>query len=235
MPDRDDDAVWADKAEPVAFPNRRAILRAGVGGFALVAASGLVLPEWLHNEAEAREGVYGGKLGGRHGKDRRGRDRSNRNHPRHRRDRDQKPDRDPPKGIIDDEGVLNIQFIFVNNNGTGSDPIGVTCYSYAWGTNTVVGEETRSVRSETGASFTTAVKHASLYIDHDRHVVWAKNPFWSYPTIEINMAAGGTSTVGPQGMEVGATLSLQRGAYKIDVQRLPDDSTYKIFTVSYES
>ncbi len=231
MPDHDGDAIRPAEADPGAMPNRRALLRAGAGGFAL-AASGLVLPEWLHNEAEAREGAYDGKLGGRHGKNRR--DRGNRTRRRHRRDRDKKPDRDPPKGIIDDEGVLNIQFIFVNNNGAGSEPIGVTCYSYAWGTNTVVGEETKSVRSETGASFTTSVKHASLYIDHDRHVVWAKNPYWSYPTIEINMAAGGTSIAGPQGLEVGATPSLQRGAHKIGAQRLPDDNTYKIFTVSYE-
>lgn len=212
--------------------SRRQFLGGAASRFAL-AASGLFLPDALEAEAEAREGAYGGKLGGRHGNDRRGRDRDNRNR-RHRHDRDKRPDRDPPRGPIDDEGALNIQFIFVNNNGAGSDPIGVTCYSYAWGTNTVVAEETKSVRGETAAPFTTAVKHASLYIDHDRHVVWAKNPFWGYPTIEINMAAGGTSTAGPKGMEVGATLSLQRGAYKLDVQRLPDDSTYKIFTVSYE-
>ena len=233
MPEHDGDAIRSDEAAPVAIPNRRALLAAGAGGFAL-AASGLFLPEWLPNEAAAREGAYGGKLGGRHGKDRRGRDRRDRNR-RHRGDRDSKPDRDPPMGIIDDEGVLNVQFIFVNNNGAGAEPVQVTCYSYEWGTNAVVGEQTKSVASEAGASFTTSVKHTSLYIDHDRHVVWAKNPFWSYPTIEINMAAGGTSTAGPQGMEVGATLSLQRGVYRIDVQRLPDDSTYKIFTVSYES
>ena len=50
---------------------RRALLRAAVGGFAL-AASGLFLPADDADEAAALEGAYGGELGGRRGKDRRG-------------------------------------------------------------------------------------------------------------------------------------------------------------------
>lgn len=56
--------------------SRRTLLGAAAGGFAL-AASGLFLPDWLP-EAEAREGAYGGVLGGRHGKNRRGRDQRKR-------------------------------------------------------------------------------------------------------------------------------------------------------------
>ena len=50
---------------------RRTILRASLGGFAL-AASGLFLPA-DDDEAVAREGVLGGDLGGRRGKDHKGR------------------------------------------------------------------------------------------------------------------------------------------------------------------
>lgn len=56
--------------------NRRTLLGAVAGGFAL-AATGLLAPRWLE-EAEAREGAYGGRLGGRHGQNRRGQDRSKR-------------------------------------------------------------------------------------------------------------------------------------------------------------
>jgi hypothetical protein len=211
---------------------RREVMRAAAVGFA-VAASGLLLPMPLEQVA-ARQGASNGELGGRHGKDRRGRDRD-RDHRRHRRDRDKKPDRDPPKGFFDNEGVLNIQFIFVNNNDRGTDPIGATCYSYKWNTVDVVHEEAKVARAESGVRFDTAVKSAALYIDHDRAVVWAKNPYIGYPTISIALAAGGLSQDGPKDMEVGATLSLQRGHYKLVVQRVADDSTYKIFSVRYET
>jgi hypothetical protein len=85
-------------ANPPASGTRRALLRASLDGFAL-AASGIFLPTGDAHDAAAREGAYGGRLGGRHGKDRRGRD------PRKRRDKDtrrgKKNDRqndDPPPG-----------------------------------------------------------------------------------------------------------------------------------------
>jgi hypothetical protein len=52
---------------------RRRLLRAATGGFAL-AACGLLLPAGP-GETDAREGALGGAMGGRHGKDRRGRHR----------------------------------------------------------------------------------------------------------------------------------------------------------------
>jgi pectin methylesterase-like acyl-CoA thioesterase len=62
---------------------RRTLLSRVLAGVAL-AAPGLLLPETL-TEVAAREGVLGGKLGGRHGPNRRGRDKgkrrdNNRNH-----------------------------------------------------------------------------------------------------------------------------------------------------------
>lgn len=204
--------------------SRRALL----GGFAL-SASGLFLPA-SREQTEARDGAAGGQLGGRHGKDHRGR---NGDRHRHRRDRDKDPDRHPPKGILDNEGVLNIEFIFVNNNVAGTGPIGVTCYSYDWGTHAVLSSEVKSVRAETGVDFKTSVKHASLYFDHDRHVVWARNPFYDYPTIEIT-SAGGRVTVGPRAMAEGDVCSSRYGTAKIDVTRLRDAEGYKVFSVNYE-
>jgi hypothetical protein len=114
--------------------SRRAILGGAAAGFAL-AANGLFLPERLQ-ETEAREGANNGELGGRHGKDHRGRDRDrhrnrrDRDLRRHRRDRDEEPDRDSPRGPFDDQGVRNIEFVFLNDNERGTDPVQVTCYSY---------------------------------------------------------------------------------------------------------
>ena len=44
---------------------RRDLARSAAGAFVL-AASGLLLPEWLE-QAEAREGAFAGRLGGRRG------------------------------------------------------------------------------------------------------------------------------------------------------------------------
>jgi hypothetical protein len=213
--------------------NRRTLWRAAASGFVL-AGSGLLLPKWPDDEAVAREGAYGGKIGGRRGKDHRGQDRT-RDRYRHRHDHDKDSDRNRPQGPLDNEGTLSIQFIFVNNNAVGTDPIDVTCFSYAWNT-TVVGSEDRSVRPESGVGFTTAVRQASLYIDDNRHIVWARNPFWDFPTIEIDSGgAQSPTTVGPKGMAVGDTLSLHRANYKIDVTRNGDTETHKVFSVFYES
>jgi hypothetical protein len=73
--DDDHSTAWDDdRAEhrnPTDAFNRRHLLGAAASGFAL-AASGLLLPERLIEEAAAREGANGGAMGGRHGKDRRG-------------------------------------------------------------------------------------------------------------------------------------------------------------------
>lgn len=226
-----------DRVRGVTPLSRRAILGGAAAGFAL-AANGLFLPEGLQ-ETEAREGANNGELGGRHGKDHRGRDRDrhrhrrDRDHRRHRRDRDEESDRDRPRGPFDDQGERNIEFVFLNNNERGTDPIHVTCYSYKWGTEEAISSENKTARPDAGVGFKTTVKFASLYIDKDRHVVWAKNPFYTEPTIEIAMSGGGISTAGPKAMEVGAMLSLQRQAYKIDVKRLDDTKDYKLFTVTY--
>jgi hypothetical protein len=96
MHDHGAEVIRSDGAEPVAIPNRRALLRLATGGFAL-AASGLLLPGWLAEEAEAREGAYGGELGGRRGKDRRGRHRR-RTHgdKKGKNDRNKRKDDRPP-------------------------------------------------------------------------------------------------------------------------------------------
>lgn len=214
-----------------AILGRRALLRSALAGFTL-AASGLLLPTW-QVDGVARQVDRDADLGGRHGQNQRGRDRGHRRN-RHDRRKDRGSDRNPPRGPLDNEGVRNIRFIVVNDNALSTEPIGVSCYSYQWNTLTVVSGEDKTIRPETGEQFTTNVKQAALFIDHDRHIVWAKNPFYSECTIEI-ASAGGRGGAGPKAMAVGATLAWQHGSYKISVARLPDDDTHKNFTVTYES
>ena len=72
----DEDSAREPALKPGSTRSRRALLGGAAGGFAL-AASGLFLPARLE-EARAREGAYDGVLGGRHGKNRRGRDQRQR-------------------------------------------------------------------------------------------------------------------------------------------------------------
>lgn len=112
-------------AQPrVTAGSRRHLMRAA-GGLVL-GARGLFLPDWLE-EAEARKGANGGSLGGRRGKDRRGRQK------RKRRDRgenqDKQQDRDKPRG---ENPFLNREVaVFVHNYR--KDPVKVTGWqSHSW-------------------------------------------------------------------------------------------------------
>lgn len=67
-----EERVAAGVGQVDAAVDRRHLVRLAGSRFAL-AASGLLLPAWLQQDADAR-GTAGGKLGGRRGKNRRGRD-----------------------------------------------------------------------------------------------------------------------------------------------------------------
>jgi hypothetical protein len=84
---------------------RRAVLAGAVGGFAL-AAGGLFVPRWLQ-EVDAREGAYGGRLGGRHGRNRRGRS------PSQRRDNN-KNENDGPRGSSGSQDGPHVRWIKFN-------------------------------------------------------------------------------------------------------------------------
>jgi hypothetical protein len=225
--------------------HRRRLLENATGGVVL-AASGLFVPAWLEEAAAGEKPVRRVQDGAEqrrrkqrneHQRNRRDRgDKQKHDRRDERRDGDQEPVLNPPQGFFDNEGLLDIAFIFLNNN---SKPIPVTCFSYKWNTLDVIRWEDKTARGEAGIRFDTTVKQASLYFDRrspqsgNLHIVFATNPFLGFPTIEINSV--NRSVAGPKDMDVGARLSLNNGTYKIEVARLPDDSTHKIFTVTYQS
>ncbi len=74
------------------YQSRRTLLAAGVG--LLLMACARVIPRTAR-EVAAREGTYGGDLGGRHGQNRRGRDQ-NRSHDQEQRNTDRNTSKSPP-------------------------------------------------------------------------------------------------------------------------------------------
>ena len=156
--------------------SRRGLIQTAAGGLVL-AASGLFLPEWPE-AIEAAEGAYGGKLGGRHGKDHRGRHR--------RRTHGDKKD----KGGNNDHGPRG-SFRGIEWQVNCSEAVGpflVEC----WGSGSSridfkVGGAT--VSHDHPATFQTDVRFALLWIDF-KYYVAAENPAAGFP--RVTLGHGGT-------------------------------------------
>jgi hypothetical protein len=190
----------------------------------MLASAGLFLPAWL-DEANARAGALGAQ---------RGKDRNRRR--RNRKNRNQRPNRKKPK-VGDDgpEGILDIKFVLYNSAPTGTDPVTSNCNYYKWGTTDSIGNsDDKTVSGGGSAEFPTLVKSAELFLDGDKHGVWAKNPLFGFPTIQIR-SAGGRGGVGPTGMDEGDTLVWKFAPYYIEVKREDDDSDHKVFSVYYKN
>ncbi|MFN8593192.1 MAG: hypothetical protein U0031_17180 [Thermomicrobiales bacterium] len=98
-------------APPDSSLSRRRLLRAATGAFVL-SASGLYLPATVE-EADARSGALDGRLGGRHGRDRRGQDRR-------RTHGDKKDNRknDAPRGSGQDGTPFGVRIYVLNYRTT---------------------------------------------------------------------------------------------------------------------
>lgn len=108
------DEPEADAIE-VAPAGSRRLLLAGAGGL-MLAASALILPDWLE-EAEAREGALDGARGGRRGKDHRGRNRRKRRTHGDKKDRDKNTNgNDAPRGLAAPPGVRSTAVTVINQS-----------------------------------------------------------------------------------------------------------------------
>lgn len=209
---------------------RRRWVATATTGFVL-SAGGLFLPE-LVRETEARSGANGGELGGRHGKNRRGKDQK-----RSRGDKKEhggKGHDDPPgrwgRGIefaVDygrSSGSLKVEFYAVSRRTPGGDEWA----SFA----------TRTVAPHAGASYAVDAPHLSVWIA-GRYFVGAINNATWYPSVTLGYG-GSWSTSGWSGTVVVDDRSLRENevapamnvdGYSFSVKRETDSDANKRFTL----
>lgn len=217
---------------------RRQVLRAATAGFAL-AASGLFLPS-PGEDAAAREGAAGGRLGGRHGKNRRGRKRR-RTHGDKKRDRNGSGK--PPGG-----GLRIAKDILLLVHNDGPNPVSIEFWydgnpllENEWhrdrnASNLAAGAETRyqSPTRSAGAWFDTGGFLQTFWVA-------AFNPLANTPHVSFRWGGEVRDGVGHTGGTVveRASVALAEGEEHIwhvqqrvaTIRRERDSDDNKIFTV----
>lgn len=208
--------------------SRRHLLAVTASGVAL-GASGLFLPG-VTEDSLARGGSNDGELGGRRGKNHRGRD----NHRHHREQKDRnKKGKDGEPG----SGLRLIEFV-VSYAGSAAS-IKIKAYSVLVDPEIWTKVDERDVARNSGATFSVRDLTAGLWIA-DRYVVKGQNPL-GYPTVTL----GYGGTVKEKGPWVGGTAVVYRGlsenevapamsidGYTFEAQRLVDSDDYKRFKIT---
>lgn len=224
-----------------ATTSRRHLFRAA-SGFAL-AASGLLLPDWLQ-EAEARSGKLDGAKGGRHGQDQRGRHkRRERDHGERKQKRQEKPrgrDIFEPRGVA--VFVHNYRAVPVELQGWRFDhvesPTPQVPYSrdyfvvpgdWEWSTIPARGAD----GSHSVAEFKTNVLQVGVQIGHDRVVRCTNDPV--FPPF-ASILTGGWDGHGPTGSTILAksdamAVNQSISADGIKITRVGDLDDYILFSV----
>src|SRR4051794_25410338 len=123
--------------------SRRTLMAAGAG--LVLGTASLVLPGSM-DEAAAR-GSQGGKMGGRHGKDHRGRDKHHDNH--ERRQRHQRTEKK--------RGIKDVQATFIN------DTFALMYFSYGDGTYYELGRDQRVTLTQSQSSLSVILKIYNPY------------------------------------------------------------------------
>jgi hypothetical protein len=229
-----------DRAADIAGLSRRTILTGAVAGFVMT-ASGVLLTVG-EDEAEAREGVYDGQLGGRHGNNRRGREkRKPRDHGKHKDKRDPNP---PPRGgLLRDVAIYvhNLRNVPIEVQGwqgypTGPNPGGdwyMAFDDWAWST--------------LAAKPTTGMEHFKDFVANEirlavqigpAHVVVVYND-WASPGGSAEILSGGWDAQhgwNPKGEslasrdKMGVDAAIE--ARLINVKRLHDTATHQQYLVN---
>ena len=213
--------------------NRRNLLRGVAGGFAL--AGGLMLPDWMA-DAAAREGAYGGRLGGRHGKDRRGRDKAKRRH-----DKNDAP-RNAPRGAApgNEAHVRWIQFHVYNDRPAANPNQSVIVTPWArfaeWGhyPNSTLPNGLAITLPLRSATEGAAVIDGQFYVGAINYLVGTPQVILQHGGTMT--AAGYQNAAGPayvrplvQGEEVTRVI----GSHQFRIKRLADSDDYVEFDVHF--
>jgi hypothetical protein len=220
--------------------SRRAVLGAAAGGFAL-AASGLLLPEWLVEEAEADNHPVRRSQG----REERKRQKRHNQHTQHH-DRDSRRDDDKPPGR--DLDFKDIKFVV---GVLGGQPVKVAFYAGAerrtngdrgpWHLGYEL-RETKNLAPNTleWTTFTTGAheNYGALWMQ-DRFLAHIENPAVGF--VQLKMGYGGTFD--KDGWHGGTTVfngniyeqvqeSMTQAEYNFAVYRETDTNDYKAMDVS---
>jgi hypothetical protein len=233
----DDDDRCATEHPEDAAPDRRAVVRAAAAGLVL-AAGGLFVPVWREEAAARPDWSSGSHLGGRHGKNRRGRD-ENRQRKRGDNKRRTRESTRRARGI----GPHPIRFTVV----AGALPKSLFVELYALDNSPTFAplKMGRYLESKTLASNHTVVFQSNdtdclLWIDH-RVFIEAYNPGLGWP--ELSLGIGGepldggvweprTTVVDGKRVDVGEGARIGDEGLIYAAWRLDDrDSNYKEFSV----
>lgn len=227
------DEAESEAAMGGAGVSRRTMLGTAVRGFAL-AASGLFVPRWLE-EPEAKSGTYGGRLGGRRGKNRRGRSQAQ------RRDNN-KNDNDGPRGAsrISEPHVRWIKFNLYNDLATPNQASVIEPWVRLEGSQWGKFPNASLANGASAAFPFRSSFQAALHIDSQFYVE-GRNFAIGTPQIVLARdgrmtqtgyeAAQGTTTIRAlaEGEEIVRFLAGRRFA----VKRIPDSNDYIEFDVRY--
>ena len=212
--------------------SRRALLRAAAGAFSL-AASGLFLPTSPH-EAEARDGVLGGKRGGRKRKNQRDRNKAKRR--QRRRSRRREKDKKAPTG----PGQILDVLLYVHNLRGANVSLRawrmIDSEMIAW----EPASEIITLPAKPGSGpepfhdFVFDVTHLAVSIDAG-HVIEVGNPWLGFPWAFL-----ATGTWGQQGWNQDGQQIFRQGFAEWEsksvpgfvLQRLSDSATHKRFLLN---
>lgn len=239
--DHDQIPLWSDHdgtGNRVDIFSRRRLLGAAAAAFVLT-ANGLLLPDRLVEEAEARpDGAYGGALGGRRGNDRRGRDKRP-----HQRDRDGGRRRRPKPGRL-----FHSVFFYVYNERQVTNPNQEASLVF-WGghqPNTIFPDfrfEQIDARTLANGAFTPQsypAGNALAVVIDGRYTITATNPRIGDPFVRLDVGGtmtkfgvdGGTRAIGVtlnQNEQTGATVE----GHMFNINRLYDTGTDEVYDVRF--
>lgn len=206
---------------------RRAVLAAAGG--VILAAGGLLLPA-ATVEVEAREGKADGRLGGRHGENRRGRDRGK------RRDK-ARARQEKPAQSAGPLGTLNVACVISNKRG---DYVATQMWQFTDDDiYTVVGSWTNLPPAHVtpNVSVDYVSKYAAITVETNTgHVILSTNPVLGYPTLSIakaGMSRDGLTGVSGYILDQEFRAGQQATAPGFQVKRLDDSKTHKRFQITF--
>lgn len=196
-----DDAAETELVERHELSRRR--LFGATGGFAL-AATGILLPDWLVAEAEADSHPVS-RVQRRTVQRRKRRHRHDRRHDRRRHD-----DSDKPPGL----GPKGIRLTVVNETDVSFSNCEHCVGTIGWGRNTLVYLNKRGSNQNTFTADTEELHAGILFTGEKEAFVWVENPFAGTPNTTYQYGGSMSYPIGYRG----GTIVVDHGTLEEDAE-----------------